>query len=113
MVKIKTREITLKESKGTFSFFKTKSNYNFSGLASLRQVLSNEKAKILDTIKYKEPTSIYDLSKKLGRSFKSVIEDVKLLERFGFVELIKEKTKNRIRHKPVLTADSITINIKL
>ncbi len=113
MGKVKTREISLKESKGTFSFFKTKSNYNFSGLSSLRQVLSNEKAKILDTIKHKEPSSIYDLSKKLGRSFKSVIEDVKLLERFGFVELVKEKTKKRVRHKPILTADSVIISIKL
>lgn len=117
MPKTKTREITIKESKGTFSLFKTqgisKKDYDFSGILALRQLLSNEKARILHTIKTKNPTSIYDLAKKLGRGFKSVNDDIKLLERFGFIELIEEKTKNRIRHKPVIVADTITINVKI
>ncbi len=112
-----TREITLKESKGTFSIFRksssNKENYDFSGISALRQLLSNEKARILDVIKNENPSSLYLLSKRLGRDFKSVHEDVKLLERFGFLELVEEKTKNRIRHKPRLISDSITIHIKL
>ena len=116
MPKTKTREITIEESKGSFSIFKkskSKSKYNFTGMAALRQLLSNEKARILHTIKTENPTSIYDLAKKLGRSFKSVSEDLKLLERFGFIELIQEKTKNRIRHRPTIVVDSIKINIRL
>ena len=112
-----TREITLKESKGTFSLFKkpstNKENYDFSGVSALRQLLSNEKARMLDVLKTENPSSIYLLAKKLGRNFKSVHEDIKLLERFGFVELVEEKTKNRIRHKPRLITDSITIHVKL
>jgi predicted transcriptional regulator len=53
------------------------------------------------------------LAKKLGRGFKSVSDDVKLLERLGFIELIEEKTKKRIRHKPVIVVDTITIHIKV
>jgi len=117
MAKTKTREITIRESKGAFSIFKTagvsKKEYNFSGILALRQLLSNEKARILDTIKTQKPVSIYDLAKKLNRGFKSVNDDVKLLERFGFIELVEEKTKKRIRHKPHLVVDSITINIKI
>ncbi len=117
MAKIKTREITIRESKGTFSIFKnpevSKENYDFSGMLALRQLLSNEKARILDAIKTQNPLSIYDLAKKLNRGFKSVNDDIKLLERFGFVELVEEKTKERIRHKPILVADTITINIKI
>jgi predicted transcriptional regulator len=117
MTKTKTREITIRESKGTFSIFKTpgvsKEDYNFSGILALRQLLSNEKARILDAIKTQKPASIYDLAKKLKRGFKSVNDDIKLLERFGFVELIEEKTKKRIRHKPHLAVDNITINIKI
>ena len=113
----KTREITITQSKGTFSILKkqgtSKKDYDFSGLLVLRQLLSNEKARILHTIKTENPTSIYDLAKKLDRGFKSVSDDLKLLERFGFIELIQEKTKNRIRHKPTIVVDSITINIKL
>ena len=117
MAKTKTREITIKESKGALSILKkskiSKKDYDFEGLASLRRVLSNEKARILHVIKTENPTSIYDLAKKLERNFKSVIEDVKLLERFGFIELIEEKTKNRKRHKPEIVIDTLTIHIKI
>jgi predicted transcriptional regulator len=117
MAKTKTREITIRESKGTFSIFKTpglsKNEYNFSGILALRQLLSNEKARILDAIKTQKPVSIYDLAKKLNRGFKSVNDDIKLLERFGFVELVEEKTNKRIRHKPNLVVDNIIINIKI
>jgi len=67
----------------------------------------------LHTIKTQNPSSIYDLSKKLGRGFKIVREDIKLLERFGFVELIEEKTKNRIRHKPLLSTTMVTVHLKI
>ncbi len=117
MARTKTREITIKESKGGFSIFKdvkiSKKDYNFSGLLALRQLLNNEKARIIHVIKTQKPNSIYDLAKKLGRGFKAVNDDLKLLERFGFVELIAEKHKNRTRHKPQVVVDSITINIQI
>ena len=112
--KTKIREITITESKGTFSIFrKGKEDYDYSGILALRQLLSNEKARILHTIKTQKPISIYDLAKKLGRSFKSVNDDVKLLERFGFIDLIEEKTKNRKRYKPEIVVDLITIHLKV
>jgi len=113
----KIREITITQSKGAFSIFRRqesgKEDYDFSGVLALRQLLSNEKARILHVIKTQNPASIYDLAKKLGRSFKSVNDDIKLLERFGLVELSIEKTKNRTRHKPKLISDYITINLKI
>ena len=113
----KTREITIKESKGIFNLIKdkqiSKSDYNFEGLSALRQLLNNEKARMLNVIKTQEPKSIYDLAKKLKRNFKSVVEDIKLLERFGFVELIKEKTKKRVRHKPEIAVERIIINVDI
>ena len=113
----KTREITITEDHGAFSIFRkrkiTKKDYDFSGISALRQLLSNEKARILHTIKTEQPGSIYELAKKLERGFKSVNDDIKLLERFGFIELIEEKTKNRIRHKPEIIVDNVLVNIKL
>lgn len=111
------KEFTITLSKNTFSFLrkkeKSKKDYDFEGISSLRQILSNEKARILDTIKSQNPKSIYDLSKMLQRSFKSVFDDVKLLERFGFIEIIEEKTGRRSRSKPVVIVDSIILNIKI
>lgn len=110
----KVREITIYETKGTFSILKSPSeNYDFSGISALRQVLSNEKSRILHAIKIEKPTSVYDLAKRLGRSFKSVSDDIKVLQRFGFIELIQEKTKNRIRHRPVIAVDTVTVHFKV
>ncbi len=117
MVKEKIREITITQSKGAFSIFKkaqtSKKDYDFEGLSVLRKLLSNEKARLLHAIKTQSPGSIYDLAKKLGRSFKSVSDDIKLLERLGFIELIEEKTKKRIRHKPVIVVDTVTLHIRI
>jgi len=117
MVKTKTREITIKESKGKFNIFSkqkiSKKDYNFDGISALRQLFSNEKARILDVIKYKEPKSMYELAKMLERPFKAVFDDLKLLERFGFIDLLAEKTKKRVRYKPVLATDHLIIDIKI
>lgn len=79
----------------------------------LRKLLSNEKARLLHIIKVKKPTSIYSLAKLSGRDFKSVNDDIKLLEKFGFIVMINEKTGKRERLKPLLAADIIRIDFKI
>jgi predicted transcriptional regulator len=117
MTKTKVREVVIKESRGSFNLFGIKESidekYDFDGLSSLKQLLSKEKAKILDVIKYQKPGSIYALAKLLNRPFKAVFDDIKLLERFGFIELIAEKTKNRVRHKPEIIVDHMIIHIRI
>ncbi len=114
----KVREINIVDKEGAFhTFFKKitgdHSDYDFEGVEALRRLLSNEKARILHTIKSKNPKSIYEVSKILKRDFKSVDEDIKLLEKFGFIDLIAEKTGERERLRPVLAADTIKINFKI
>lgn len=117
MAKNKTIEVTITDTKGTFSIFKksdaSKQNYDFSGITTIRQILSNEKARILHVIKNHKPVSIYHLAKILGRSFKSVNDDVKFLEKMGFIDLIAEKTKKRVRYKPEVIVDNLIINVKI
>jgi len=107
----------IKESNSIFSLFTkssiSKEDYNFDELESLKRLLSNERARMLHTIKTKKPTSIYDLSKKLNRTFKSVFEDIKLLKRFGFINLVEEKINNRIRHRPEIVIDKLIINVQI
>jgi len=113
----KTREITIVADRGSFAFFKkpsgSKKDYDFEGLSAVRNLLSNEKARILHVIKTKSPKSIYDLSKILERDFKSVSDDIKLLERFGFIDLIAEKTGKRERLRPIIVVDSMKLEIKI
>jgi predicted transcriptional regulator len=115
--RIKTKEISIIQSKGGFSLFKKSgssgSRYDFRDLASLRQILSKEKARTLNAIKTQNPSSIYELAKKLGRSFKSVDNDVKLLKKFGFIELREEFVKKRKRLKPVIVVDTLNISVKV
>jgi len=49
----------------------------------------------------------------LGRPFKAVMDDIKLLERFGFIDLIQEKVNGRTRHKPEIVVDHMVIHIKI
>lgn len=116
--KTKTREITLVERGGAFtSFFKRIASdtgeYDFESLSSLRRVLHKEKIKILNIIKIKRPKSLYQLAKFLNRDFKAVSKDLSLLEKFGFIEMIAEKTGKRQRLRPVLAIDSLNLKIKI
>jgi predicted transcriptional regulator len=116
--KTKTRDVTIVGDEGEFiPFFKKigseKKDYDFDGISSLRKLLSNEKARLLHVVKTKNPGSVYELAKILGRDFKSVCNDIILLDRFGLIELIAEKTGNRLRHRPVIVVDTLNINLKI
>jgi predicted transcriptional regulator len=116
--KEKTRDINIVAESNTFATFFKKfthdsADYDLEGISALRKLLSNEKAKLLHAIKVKKPSSIYNLAKILGRDFKSVSDDIKLLERFGFIDLLSERTGKRSRLKPILISDTIHINIKI
>jgi len=116
--KTKTREIIIVDKSGSFQtllkrFTSEKEDYDFEALSALRKLLSNEKARLLHTIKTKSPKSIYELSKILKRDFKSVFSDLKLLQRFGFIEFISEKSGKRKRLKPILVINTLNIQIKI
>lgn len=108
--------VQLSDKEGTFSYIFQKikggGNKN-SDISSLRQLLSNEKAKLLHLCKSKQPDSIYHLAKLLGRDFKAVRHDVKILEKFGFIELISTHKNGRERLKPVVDVDEVNITVKI
>lgn len=112
----KTRTISLSEKEGTFStlFHRFKSTKKQeSEIASLRHLLSNEKARLLHICKTKQPASIYELAKLLGRDFKAVRQDIKLLEKFGFIELVSSHKQGRERLAPIVDVDEIVITINI
>jgi predicted transcriptional regulator len=69
----------------------------FESIDTLRAILTNKRLLILKVIKDKEPNSIYELAKILGRDIKNINQDLKLLADAGLVTLEKvEKDKKRI-----------------
>lgn len=115
--RVKSREISIVHAKGAFAIFKipgsSKQGYNFKGISDLKQVLSKEKARMLSVIKSQNPSSIYELSRLLDRNFKSVREDIRILKKFGLIELKPEQTKKRKRLRPVASVDVFNIKINL
>ena len=114
----KTINIAVKPAKGAFtSIFRhikgEDEDYDFSDVSALRQLLNKEKLRILDAVKQKKPSSLYALAKILGRDFKSVQHDARLLERFGLIRLLQEKSGKRNRLKPALAADTINIVLSI
>lgn len=102
--------ITPASIKVLFSRFKgEKKDYDFSDISDLRHLLSNEKSRLLHTIKTKNPSSIYHLSKLLNRGFKSVYDDVILLKKFGFIDLKQSQKGKRESLKPLLVLDRLQI----
>ncbi|RMD67079.1 hypothetical protein D6817_02555 [Candidatus Pacearchaeota archaeon] len=112
-----TREVVIVEEGGAFGLplkrFGRKPKYDFEALSLLRRLLSKEKAKMLHTIKTEKPKSLYHLAKLLKRDFKSVMQDIKLLERFGFVEMVAERSGKRERLRPVLAINTLKLTIKI
>ncbi len=113
----KTKTIDLEQRQGTFSALFSRLRGNSakeeSEVGLLRSLLSNEKARILHTIKVKQPNSLYELAKLLGRDFKSVRADISMLEKFGFIEMIPIHKGNRSKLKPVLAMESLQITINI
>ncbi|MCK4649923.1 hypothetical protein KAT36_01695 [Candidatus Pacearchaeota archaeon] len=111
----KTRYVDVNVSKENFvsKLIGEKKPHDFSDVKLLRNLLTNEKSRILYALKHKNPKSIYALAKILGRDFKSVREDIKVLERFGFIEFHAEKTGKRESLKPVLIIDKLQIIIEI
>lgn len=115
-LRIKTIEVSITPTKFTSLFNRLrgdKSEYEFSEIADLRKILSKEKARMLYTLKYEKPSSLYQLAKLLKRDFKSVRQDVLVLEKFGFVEFEKNLQGHRKSLKPLLVIDSLHVNFDI
>ena len=111
--KVRYVEVNVKSGNFVSKLIGEKKSHDFSDIKLLRSLLSNEKSRILHVLKSKNPRSIYQLAKILGRDFKSVRADIKVLERFGFIEFHAEKTGKREALKPVLIIDKLQIIIDI
>jgi len=112
-MKVKTKTINLYITPGSFYFLfrRAQEGYDFNELSELRQLLSNEKAKLLNIIKSKSPESMYHLAKLSGRDFKSVKKDLAVLKRFGLIDFEHKEKGKRKMLKPVISIDKLQVNI--
>ncbi|ADC66172.1 regulatory protein ArsR [Ferroglobus placidus DSM 10642] len=83
----------------------------FESYEALRKILTPERLKILHVIKEKNPKSVYELAKLLGRNRRNVIKDLEILEMLGLVKFVEEKKGKRRRKVPVVPYDEIEVSI--
>ncbi|MFZ5954979.1 MAG: hypothetical protein ACOYT4_01010 [Nanoarchaeota archaeon] len=114
MAKEKTIYVELNANQNFIGkFISGKKDCDFSDISLLRKLLSNEKSRILHIIKNEKISSIYALAKMLDRDLKSVRQDLKLLERFGFIGYYAQKTGKRQCLIPYLMIDSLKISVNI
>lgn len=80
---------------------------SFESLDAMRKVLTEERLRILKTVKKEHPQSIYELAKMLHRDIKNTFDDVQFLAQVGLLELKKvkdgrEKTMPRVNYDRIL-----------
>jgi len=82
----------------------------FENLDTMRKVLTEERLKILKTIKKNNPQSIYELAKLIERDIKNTFNDVQFLSQVGLIELKKTKD-GREKTTPQVNYDQILLEI--
>lgn len=93
-------------------FFSSQKILNLSEIKKLKSILSEERIKLIFTIKINNPNSIYELAKLVKRDLKAVRKDLKILQAYGILRLVKAyKKRKKLNLKPELLVDEIHLYI--
>jgi predicted transcriptional regulator len=84
----------------------------FENLEAMRKVLTENRLKILKTIRKEHPSSIYELAKLMKRDIKNTFDDIQFLANVGLIELKKTK-EGRERSTPIVNYEKILLEISV
>jgi len=93
MSKEQYRARTIAIAKGSYQVSEDEPKVWFETVKSMAQVLSNENQSLLQTIVDNKPKSLTELVELTGRAKPNLSRTLKTLERYGIVELHKEKNQ--------------------
>ena len=83
----------------------------FESLDAVRSVLTDKRLELWRVIRDQKPESISSLAEIVGRSFRGVHRDLKLLETLGLVSLKKSKGERGDLQHPVSLADELILAV--
>jgi predicted transcriptional regulator len=89
---------------------KNQSTLSFESLKAMRRFITDERLKILKTVRKYRPKSIYELAGILKRDTKNVSDDVHFLSDLGLLD-IKESKDGRKKTAPMVNYKKIMIEI--
>jgi predicted transcriptional regulator len=85
----------------------------FTSLEAARNFLTRERLALLRAIRTRHPESLYELAKMVGRDFKNVQEDIRILERHGLVQIAKRPRGGRKVKVPRVVFEEIALKIAI
>jgi predicted transcriptional regulator len=85
----------------------------FSSLAAARNLLTPSRLALLQVVRTRQPSSIYELAKLVGRDFKNVQGDIKLLQQYGLVRLKRARRVGRRVVTPRAACSEIALKIAI
>ncbi|MDO9351905.1 MAG: ArsR family transcriptional regulator [Deltaproteobacteria bacterium] len=115
-IAIKSDEEILKEIKEVVKKIesgekvKKREGVSFDSIDSMRKVLTEERLRVLRTVRKERPASVYELAKKLKRDIKNTFNDVQFLAQAGLLEIKKTKV-GREKNTPLVNYDKILLEI--
>ena len=115
-LEIKSEDEFINDAKGVMKKLskgvnvRAKSIISFESLGVMRKLITDERLRILKTIKKYHPSSVYELAKILKRDIKNVSNDVNYLESIDLLE-VKKTNKGRSRSTPLVKYDKILLEI--
>ncbi|HAK87579.1 MAG TPA: ArsR family transcriptional regulator [Nitrospiraceae bacterium] len=89
---------------------KNRSTLSFESMKAMRGFITDERLRILRTIKKYSPESIYELAKILKRDTKNVSDDIHFLSDLGLIEIKKSKD-GRKKTTPKVNYQKILVEI--
>jgi predicted transcriptional regulator len=115
-LEIKSEDEFINEAKGVMKKLskgvnvRAKSIISFESLGVMRKFITDERLRVLKTIKKYQPSSVYELAKILKRDIKNVSDDVNYLESIELLE-VKRTNKGRSKSTPLVKYDKILLEI--
>jgi len=91
MSKVDYKNRTMAIARGEYKPKKDEPKIWFESIKSMAQILSNENQELLKIILKNAPKSLKELEELTGRAKSNLSRTLKTLERYGIVELHKEK----------------------
>lgn len=118
-VEIKPLQDVLKEAAKVMGdlrkgkYVKPKKGLSFGSVETFREFFTPKRIELLQVIKHKQPKSIYELAKLTNREIKSVVMDIKILEKYGLMDTKKIAVKGGYKVRPIFDYDKLTVNIAM
>jgi len=127
-MKVKNIKVEIKPLKGVLKetakvmgeikkgkYVKPKKGLSFGSVESFREFFTPKRIELLQVIKHKQPKSVYELAKLTEREIKSIVTDIKILEKYGLIDTkrIYVKGKAGYRIMPIFDYDKLTVDIAM